>query len=351
MRQRTAVRLKPVSIREVAQHARVSRATVSRVMSGAEVAIAAVTRERVLRAAEDLGYFPNAVARGLAGKPMNTVGVVLAYKLPSVTSDPFLGPVLDGILAQSKNRRQKMVLFAEDGWNEALDNVPTYCDGHCDGLILVIPRSDSALPEELLSRRVPLVVLGEHRDDPHITTVDADNTGMAYSAVRCLVLEGHRRIAMLGGNREFSSNSQRLEGYRRALTEAGIEVDESLILPGEYWEWSGQERTETILRIPRSRRPTALFCSNGRIAVGALQAIQAAGLRVPEDMSLTAVCETPEIATALFPLTAAQARLRQIGERAVTELLAQTLGHQQPGAKVLVPGDMFVRQSVAPPTV
>ncbi|HLV81893.1 MAG TPA: LacI family DNA-binding transcriptional regulator [Chthonomonadaceae bacterium] len=336
-----------VSIHDVAVRAGVSRATVSRVLNGTEALVAAKTRERVLAVARELGYHPNAVARGLAGKPMNTLGVVLAYILPSVTSDPFLGPVLDGILDKNKRRHQKTVIFTENDWQEALSNLPTYCDGHCDGLILVIPRSDSPIVHALQKRRQPFVIVGDYREDPDVTVIDADNVSAAYLAVQHLTQQGHRRIAALCGNREFASSGQRLKGYQQALAEAGIAYDESLVMAGEYWEWSGNENTEALMRLPLPERPTALFCSNGRIATGALQALDALQIAVPAEVSITTIAETPDIATARLPLTAVQMPLRRIGEVAVETLLDQIHAGAPAGAKRLLPGELVVRASVA----
>src|SRR6185437_6406498 len=178
-----------------------SRATVSRVLNGSTASLVAeATRERVRQAAIELGYHPSAVARGLAGKPMNTVGVVLAYILPSVTADPYLGPVLDGILDVDKRWHQKTVLFAENDWEEAYRSLPMYRDGHCDGLILVIPRMDSLLVPALQQSDLPFVVIGYSREDSDITVVDVDNVGIAREAVTYLIAQGHRRIAALCGN-------------------------------------------------------------------------------------------------------------------------------------------------------
>ena len=132
------------SIKDVAAAAQVSLGTVSKVLNdhpGSNISHA--TRERIRIAAHRIGYHPSALARGLAGKRMNTIGVVMAYSQHSVTSDPYLGPCLDGILAQSKDRQQKIMLFLEGDWSDALNSVPNYGEGHCDGLIVIIPRLNS----------------------------------------------------------------------------------------------------------------------------------------------------------------------------------------------------------------
>lgn len=339
-----------VSIREVAERAGVSRATVSRVLNrSTEALVAQPTRDRVRQVAAELGYHPNAVARGLAGKPMNTVGVVMAYILPSVTSDPYLGPVLDGILDSNKRHHQKTVLYTVNDWEEAYADLPTYCDGHCDGLILVIPRSDAALVPALQHRHIPFVVIGDSREDPTISVVDVDNVAIAQEAVAYLLSQGHRRIAALCGNHEFSSSAERLEGYRRAHQQAAISWDETLICPGEYWEWSGEENAYLLMKLPEAQRPTALFCSNGRIAVGAMRALKELQVPVPEAVSVIALSEGPELAYVMPAITAVQMPLRQVGARAIETLLGQAQGNEPLGQKVRLSGELIVRASVAPP--
>jgi LacI family transcriptional regulator len=213
----------------------------------------------------------------------------------------------------------------------------------------VIPRSDSHIVEALKPRSLPFVVVGQSHHDPDVTMVDADNVALAYNAVRHLTQQGHRRIAALCGNSELASNAQRLEGYRSALAEAHIAYDEALVLPGVYWEWSGRDNTETLMSRPASQRPTALFCGNGRIALGAMQALESLGIAVPREISITAVSETAAISTARIPLTASQMPLRLIGERAVESLLDQIHTGKPAGEKICIPGELVIRESVACP--
>jgi LacI family transcriptional regulator len=339
-----------ISIREVAARAGVSRATVSRVLNGnTEALVAEPTRSRVRQVAIELGYHPSAVARGLAGKPMNTVGVVMAYDLPSVTSDPFLGPVLDGILEANKRHHQKTVLFTEDNWQSAFANLPIYCDGHCDGLLLIAPRTDSEIIPALLRGSRPFLLLGDSREVPGLSCVDIDNGNIAREVVEHLIAQGHRRIAIFCGNADFTSSAQRLQGYRDALEASGLPYDESLVFPGEYWEWSGYENAEKLLRLPAEQRPTALFCSNGRIALGALRALTDRGVLVPQELSLACLGDNMEIASTQPPLTAAHVSLRQVGERAVETLLGQIHAGLPSGSRTLLPAELVLRESVAPP--
>ncbi|HVK05393.1 MAG TPA: LacI family DNA-binding transcriptional regulator [Armatimonadaceae bacterium] len=341
------------SIREVAREANVSLSTVSKVLNGtADAKFAAATRERVFAAARRVGYHPNAIARGLVRKRMDTVGLVMAYDQVSVTSDPYLGACLDGILRVNKERRQKTLIFTENSWEDALDSVPSYCDGHSDGLMVVIPRTNSAIVGALKERRTPFVLVGDSREDDEIVTVDADNEGGARDAVAYLVSLGHRRIAAFCGNADFASNSQRLAGYRRALREAGIAYREDFVFPGEYWADHGH-RNLCALRERFSdrpeQRPTAVFCFNDGIAKGALDAAREMGLSVPDAISVIGFDDTPYAATLPPPLTTIRQDIAMVGEAAARVLLDRINGIVAPGHRELVPTSLVVRETTSPP--
>jgi DNA-binding LacI/PurR family transcriptional regulator len=282
---------------------------------------------------------------------MNTVGLVLVYNQPSVTSDPYLGPCLDGILDVNKRNRQKTVIFTEDSWADALENLPSYCDGHCDGLMLIIPRLDSEIVPVLKRRNTPFLLVGDSRDDPGLMTVDVDNVGASREAIGYLAGLGHRRIAAFGGNQDFCSNNQRLQGYREGLEEAGVPFDPALAFPGEYWPDSGYANLRALLdRYPSaSERPTALFCFNDKIALGALRALEERSIAVPAEMSVIGFDDIIEAAASHPALTTVRQPIRQVGGRAAELLLARINGNAAPGMKEVVPAKIVVRESTAPP--
>jgi LacI family transcriptional regulator len=344
------------SIREVAAAANVSLSTVSKVLNNrTDVHISPATRERVRNAAQRIGYHPSAIARGLAGMRMNTLGLIMAYDQESVTADPYLGPCLDGILDINKQRHQKTVLFTENGWDDALANLPSYCDGHCDGLMLIIPRLDSAIIGALKARRspVPFILVGDSREDEGVVCVDVDNVRAAREAVAYLIALGHRRIAAFCGNADFCSSAQRLEGYRRALEEAGIPYDSDLVLPGEYWGGFGRENVNRLLdRFTGDRAaesPTAIFCFNDRIAAGTLEALAERGISVPDEMSVMGFDDISGAATMTPPLTTVRQNVREVGRLAAATLLDLINGTIAPGHRTWADTEIVIRGSTAPP--
>ena len=341
------------TIRDVAKECGVSAMTVSAVLNNRPGYASPETRERVLRVVEEMGYQPNAIARGLTRQRMNTLGVILSYegKL-SLTSDRYFSPVLDGVFTATKANHQKTLVITEDHWEDVQANLNTYLDGHCDGLVFVLPILPADAFEPLVRRKLPFVGIGENRPEPQLSTVDMDNVQAGRLATRCLIELGHRRIAHLPGNAFLISVPEREAGYHRAMAEAGLPVDDSLIIAGTYHVESGYERTRALLRREPAARPTAIFCGDDFIAIGAYRALIEAGVRVPEDVSLIGVNGDREAAETGPGLSTVRQPLRQLGERAVEMVLARVAlprdDRPEAGDKVLLPGELVPRGSTAP---
>lgn len=341
------------SIRDVAREANVSLSTVSKVLNGkANAKFAADTRERVFAAAHRVGYTPNAAARGLAGKPMDAVGVIMAYDQLSVTSDPYLGPCLDGILQINKERRQKTVLFTEDSWDHALRHISSYLDGHCDGLLVIIPRMDTEVVNELVRRNANVVLVGDSREDERLVTVDVDNVAASRKMVEYLISLGHSRIAIFCGNADFLSNPQRMEGYRQALAAANIPWREEYVFPGEYFREFGARNARLFLEMFRDhpqKRPSAIFCLNDSIGRGAIEVFQAEGVRIPEDLSIAGFDDNVYACSAAPHITTMRHDIRSVGKRAAEVLLDRISGQLAVGSTVHVTADLLIRETTAPP--
>lgn len=335
------------SIKDVAAAANVSLSTVSKVLNErSDANIPVATRDRIRLAARRIGYHPSALARGLAGKRMNTVGVVMAYDQESITSDPYLGPCLDGILTSSKQYQQKVTFFMETDWADAVNSVPVYGAGHCDGLIVIIPRLRSPFLPYLQERvpNLPFVLVGDSREEVSVTSVDLNNVEAARLITKHLLDLGHRRIAAFCGNVDFCSNEQRLHGYRLALLDHGIAFDPHLIFEGEYHaEWGAKNVHEMMTRFPVEERPTAIFGLCDAVAVGAMKALQELDMNVPVDISVVGIDNIPRAGD--LGLTTIKHPIRAIGVQAIETLLGIINKEIPVGARVLIEPDVIVRQS------
>ena len=329
---------------DVARLAGVSRTTVSLVLNNVRsVHISAETRRRVLEAARKLHYFPHASAKRLAQGRTSTVALVW-HRGPDVDyRDAFLPALLQGLTRVLK-RHAYHLIFRPLEPDEPDEVFLELAQGHyADGLILSGPRADMPYLEELHRQGYPLVLHGQ-LPGAEIPWVDVDNVQGARLAVEHLIRLGHRRIGMItNAPMLYVSAQQRLEGYRQALSAAGLSYDEHLVGYGNFDEQSGVEAMQALLRLDDP--PTAVFVASDMVALGALKAIWDKGLRVPEDIALVGF---DDITTARFttpPLTTVHVPALRLGEEVGRVLLDVIEFGFSPQPQVLLPTSLVVRAS------
>jgi DNA-binding LacI/PurR family transcriptional regulator len=337
------------TIKDVGRKSGVSSATVSYVLNNGPRAVRPETRERVLRAIRDLGYRPSPIARGPKSRIMGTLGVVFPHNSYSLITNPYFISILDGIMSTAENRDQNTIILTRRVFANARQSIRVHCDGHCDGLLLIAPPVDCPIVAALQERAIPFVLISDVSDDPTVTCVDVDNVEAFEQVSTYVIRQGHRKMALLHGDSQLGSVAPRILGYRRALEAAAIAYEDTLILPGKYEEESGYERACIAMDLPSAQRPTALLCGNDLVALGALRALRERNIRVPEDVSLVGFDDIPDAATCVPPLTTVRQPLQRIGERAVERLFAQIHDGIPPGEKELLPTELVIRESVAPP--
>jgi LacI family transcriptional regulator len=338
------------SIKEVAKEAGVSVATVSRIINNIPGAASGETSDKVRRAIQRLQYRPNAIARGLNHGKMNTLGVVFASDNDFLlTAQDYYIRILEGIISVSKTCHQKTLLFLVDSWRQAEQDVSSFVDGQCDGLILMTPTADAAFYQFLRQSNVPFVVTGGVTLPSEISSVAMDDEDAGYLATAHLLDLGHRHIAHLCGVETYTSAALRHRGWQRALAERGIALESNRAYPGLYDETSGYQRTLDILDQPRNMRPTALFCADDSIASGALRAFAERGVRVPEEMSLVGVNDAPHGERTTPPLTSIRQPYRRIGSLLAAQLLAEIEPNSSSGSHSTCPGELIIRASTAKP--
>ncbi|MED1781331.1 catabolite control protein A [Brevibacillus fortis] len=270
----------PVTIYDVAREAGVSMATVSRVVNG-NPNVKPLTRKKVLAAIERLGYRPNAVARGLASKKTTTVGVII----PDISS-LFFSELARGIEDIATMYKYNIILCNSDQRMEKeLQLINTLLEKQVDGLLFLGAEIKEDHLQALTSTSVPTVLAATRDADNVLPSVSIDHFQAAYDATEALVARGHKRIAMIAGPaNDPLAGLMRYEGYKKALKDAGIELDEELIATGNYFYESGLSTTKAFLALKNP--PTAIFAANDEMAIGAIHAIQDSGLNVPGDIEV-----------------------------------------------------------------
>lgn len=327
---------KRATIKDVAALAGVSAATVSRALDN-RPEISAETKKRVRSACGQLGYVPNAAARGLAGHATHTIGLVL----PDI-SNPYFSDMATAIEETAAAHGYRVFLSnslrKKDRELRAIENlVARQVDG-----ILVNPVSpESQLCHREILRGLPCVYLGANHDES-LNYVMTDNEAGAYAAARYLILLGHRDILFLGGRTTSRTRAQRIRGFRRALAEAGLEGRELPAPPDVSLmrQWS----YETALELLKGPLPDAIFAYSDMTALKILEAAEQRGVRIPEDLSVVGY---DNIAFGALPridlTTVSQHKYRQ-GQLAVERLLEQINGSDQHTADILEP-ELVIRST------
>ncbi len=301
------------SITEVARLAGVSIATASRVVSSADYPVSAATRERVLHAARELDYVPNALARGLIKSQVPVVGVIVHD-----ITDPYFAEIVRGVEDAASDSGYLVITCSSDR-NPAKESsyIRLLRQMRAAAVIFAGSGLDDPVLNEELPRHVAamraagaaVVHLSPHAlGEPEISV---DNVGGIAAMIGALVTLGHRRIAFLCGPSALYVARQRLDGYRRGLAEAGIEPDERLVIPAGFTSEDGAAAVDALLA---AHAPfTAIACANDLLALGALRRLHALGINVPGEVSLAGFDDIPMAAMTAPSLSTVSLPLREMG--------------------------------------
>lgn len=302
------------TIREVAQRANVSVTTVSHVINDTRF-VSDTLRRRVQQAMDELGYHPNALARSLRRGQTHTLGLILPD-----SANPFFAEIGRNIEASAFEQGYSLILCNTEG---SLDRERIYVEllnrKQVDGIIFVAAGDRTNSLGSLLELKIPLVFVDRDLPGIQVDAVLVDNHEGGYLATRHLIDHGHSRIGCIAGPSHLTPSAQRVTGYRDALTEACLPIDEDLILRGDFHPESG--RLATLELLNHKQPPTAIFTCNDLMAIGALRAAEASGLRVPDDLAIVGFDDI-ELATYTTPplSTIAQPK-KELGHLAVQLLL------------------------------
>ena len=331
------------TLRDVAAQAGVTAQTVSVVLNGSRsgTKVSHATRLRIQEAALVLRYRPNAVARGLSQRRMNTLGVVGVYADPGINL--YFLTILTGILRAGMRTQNSITVFSGQEWTEVEKTLSLTCDGRCDGLLLI--GSPPSIVETLQQCSLSFVLINEPCPGVEVASIDVDNTVAAYSMVAYLLSLGHRRVAIFCGDAPQKSAQERLAGYIQAHSDAGVTRDPHFVYPGTYSREAGAANAWRVARLPFCERPTAIFCSNDEIAIGALNTFSESGIRVPDEIAIAGFDDIVTAGLTHPPLTTVRQPLERIGERAVEMLLAQIEGRADFQYKEVIPTEIIVRAS------
>lgn len=347
-RQKNSHPRRAATLADVGRAAGVSTMAASAVINGGQTSsrIATATRERIIAAAEQLGYRRNAAAHALANRRMHTIGVVAIFAGGGFNH--YFLEIFNGILVGAAEREQNTTVFSLTDWSEVQPRLTQFCDGRIDGMILIgtpFRASDVVLP-----KHTPFVSIHANHPLPDVRNIESDEERGAYELIKHSLNLGHRRIMHISGPHSDVGVRRRIRGYKRALADAAVSFDPDLLLPGHYNTESGRE----VLRAwfashEDSALPHMIFCGSDAIALGCMEVLTERGLRVPEDVSVAGFDDTLAARMTVPPLTTVRQPLREMGRMAVEELLARIENWEakSPAKPIVFPTEVVLRSSLA----
>ena len=301
--------MKAATIRDVAERANVSVASVSRVLSGTGP-VTEATRNRVLEAAKALQYVPHSGARSLSTSKTQTIGVIL----PDLYGE-FFSELIRGMDVAARSLGFHLIVSSSHDDAEEASAAIRSMRGRVDGLIVLSPHLDAANLAAGLAGRTPILLMNGGADAGRPSII-VDNHGGAVLAVEHLVATGRRRIAHISGPTGNLEAETRLAGYLEAMARAGLPTT---VVEGAFTQTSGHEAGVELAR--RQTPPDAVFAANDMMAVGALLAFKEAGVRCPEDLALVGFDDVPIAALVQPGLTTMRINIAETGRRALLRLV------------------------------
>lgn len=305
-----------VTIRSVAEEADVSPATVSRVFNNT-APVDDKTRERILEAADKLGYVPNATARSLSTRETHTFGVLLPY-----LTGEYFPEVIRGLDEKAQEHGRFLLVSSSHHTPEDTAGALQSMYGRVDGLILMAPQLSPSELREYLPPEVPVVLLNSAAEGHELNVLSIDNRKGGRLATEHLIEQGHERIAIITGEVTNYDARERLAGYRAAMKDAGLSVRDEWVVSGAFSRSSGEDAMEQLLRLDPA--PTAVFVSNDYMAFGAMHALREAGLAVPDDVAIVGFDDIPSAEHFSPSLSSVDARMVDVGTGAIDMLVELT---------------------------
>jgi LacI family transcriptional regulator len=312
------------TIREVAEKAGVSIATVSRVISGTG-GVSKKLEKRVQNAIKTLDFRPNQVARRLRARSTKVIGVVI-----NDIQNPFNHALIEGIESVLQENDFLLLLGnTSDNPQREQQKLDTFLSEDVTGLIFVSSNQDATYYNKFLEKGIALVAVDRKPTNLRVDCVQVDNEEAAYRAIQHLTEEGHRRIGLVAGPLTISTAAQRCAGYQRGLVAAGLTVDPELIQIGNFRQAGGYTAMGALLDQPNP--PSAVLVSNNLMTLGALQMIHERELNIPDQIALIGFDDMPWAASLRPPLTVIAQPVYEMGAVAARLLVSRI---QEPGGPI-----------------
>lgn len=336
-----------ITIKDVAREANVATSTVSRVLKDSP-AISEATKRKVREVMDRMGYYPNFQAQSLAGRNTQTIGIIMPNSAYHSFGNPFFSEVLRGISIYASEKKYGLYLSTSATEEHMYEEVVAMVQGkRVDGILMLYSRKNDKLMTYLEGATIPLTVIGRpYKKSNRITFVDNDNIDTTKKITSHLIKLGHRRIGFIGGSLEFVVTIDRLQGYKDALKEAGIEADSRYIIHNEEMKRKREDLMNLFLS--QDKAPTALVVQDDLTAYEMISLLEASGIQVPDDVSIISFNNHSLSEHSRPALTSVDIHIFQLGYEATGCLIDQIKNPATPVKRIIIPADLIIRDSCTP---
>jgi len=331
-----------LTLEDIAEQARVSRSTVSRVVNN-HPNVSEDVRKRVLGVIQNTGYQPHAAARALASQRSWTIGLILPHSVSFFFTDPYYPHLTKGVAQGCNQHNYTLALFLVDTKENEEKIFPGVArKGFLDGVVVQSGHhGDQGIIGRMIDANIPLVVAGRPFRSDNVSYIDIDNVNSAYHAVSHLIRLGRKRIGTISGPGNSTVGIDRLQGYRKAMTERGLGIDETLIAEGDFTETGGYYAMRKLL----SYKPDAIFAASDVMAMGAMRAVAEANLNIPEDVAFVGFDDLPIATYSDIQLTTVRQPVVQFGILAVETLIDLIENGIKPPRHIILDTELIIRES------
>ncbi len=332
-----------VTINDIAKAAKVSPSTVSRVIAN-NSRISKATTEKVLKIMKEMNYHPNIIARSLASKSTQIIGVVVPGSTEKAFQHPFFPEILRGIASVAYKNGYNILISSTSDINEEKRIIKEFAKGGItEGIVLMTSRLNDPSVSELMKLNFPFVVVGRPQKENEVNWVDNNNFSISYELTNHFISQGYKKIAFLGVSSEYTVTVDRLEGYKKALHDNNILFDNDFVVEGEFIDDTGYDLMNKLFT--KEIVPEGVIACDDLLAFGVIKAISDKGLDVPGDIAVAGFNNVPLADYFMPSLTSVEVNAFNLGLKAFELLLADIKSEQKSFNRAIIPAELVIRKS------